>query len=183
MNKTKIRFFTIADYEDEEIWLREQHRNGLKLVRMIIPCFYIFEECEPEDVIYRLDYQNKKLGSDYWKMLEDFGWEYFAHCLNWNYFRKKAADISSEEEGELFSDNASKVEMISSVMNTRYIPLLVIFICCIIPNLSRLLSGDINGPWSRVFAIIYSLLFVIYIYLILHCGSKLRKLKEKYSNQ
>ena len=24
--KTMIRFFTIADYEEEEIWLREQHK-------------------------------------------------------------------------------------------------------------------------------------------------------------
>ena len=31
--KTLVRFFTIADYEEEEIWLREQHKNGWKLVR------------------------------------------------------------------------------------------------------------------------------------------------------
>ena len=29
--KTMIRFFTIADYEEEEIWLHEQHKNGWKL--------------------------------------------------------------------------------------------------------------------------------------------------------
>lgn len=28
--KTLIRFFTIADYEDEEIWLRQQHNCGWK---------------------------------------------------------------------------------------------------------------------------------------------------------
>lgn len=26
--KAMIRFFTIADYEEEEIWLHEQHKNG-----------------------------------------------------------------------------------------------------------------------------------------------------------
>ena len=51
MRKTFIRFFTIADYEDEEVWLRRQHQNGWKLVKLIVPCFYIFESCEPEDVI------------------------------------------------------------------------------------------------------------------------------------
>ena len=182
MCKTLIHFFTIADFEEEEIWLREQHKKGLKLVKMIIPCFYIFEECEPEDIIYRLDYQNIKPGDDYWKMLEDFGWEYIAHCLNWNYFRKKAEDIQAEEEGELFSDNASKVEMIRSVLSTRLIPLVVIFFCCIIPNISRILAGEMVGPWARAFTIIYSFLFVLYIYLITYCGNKLRKLKDKYSN-
>ena len=33
--KTMIRFFTIADYEEEEIWLHEQHKNGWKLHKMI----------------------------------------------------------------------------------------------------------------------------------------------------
>ena len=42
--KTVIRFFTIADYEDEEIWLHNQHMSGWKLVKMIPPCFYIFEK-------------------------------------------------------------------------------------------------------------------------------------------
>ena len=54
--KTVIRFFTIADYEEEEAWLHEQHKNGWKLSKMIPPCFFIFEQCTPEDVAYRLDY-------------------------------------------------------------------------------------------------------------------------------
>ena len=41
--KTVIRFFTIADYEDEEIWLHNQHMNGWRLVKMIPPCFFIFD--------------------------------------------------------------------------------------------------------------------------------------------
>ena len=41
--KTMIRFFTIADYEEEEIWLHEQHKNGWKLHKMIPPCLYILE--------------------------------------------------------------------------------------------------------------------------------------------
>ena len=84
MCKTLIHFFTIADFEEEEIWLREQHKKGLKLVKMIIPCFYIFEECEPEDVIYRLDYQNIKPGDDYWKMLEDFAYRKIWDSLTQN---------------------------------------------------------------------------------------------------
>ena len=47
--KNMIRFFTIADYEEEEIWLRSQHKSGWKLVKTVMPCFFIFEKCTPED--------------------------------------------------------------------------------------------------------------------------------------
>ena len=32
--KTMIHFFTIADYEEEEIWLRGQHGSGWKMVEV-----------------------------------------------------------------------------------------------------------------------------------------------------
>jgi hypothetical protein len=74
--KVKVRFFTIADYEEEEQWLRSQHQNGWKLVKMIPPCFYTFEQCQPEDVIYRLDFKDAAATGDYMQMYADFGWEY-----------------------------------------------------------------------------------------------------------
>ena len=33
--KNTIRFFTIADYGEEKVWLHDQHKNGWKLSRMI----------------------------------------------------------------------------------------------------------------------------------------------------
>ena len=91
MRKTFVHFFTIADYEEEEIWLREQHKDGWKLVKMIPPCFYTFEECVPEDVIYRLDYRNSEQTEEYMQMVGDFGWEYCSKCFGWLYFRKPAS--------------------------------------------------------------------------------------------
>ena len=38
--KWMIRFYTIADFKEEEIWLRQEHGNGWKLAKMIPPCFY-----------------------------------------------------------------------------------------------------------------------------------------------
>lgn len=67
--KTAVRFFTIADYEEEEVWLHNQHKNGWKLLRMIPPCFYIFEKCTPEDMAYRLDYKNNAETSNYFQIL------------------------------------------------------------------------------------------------------------------
>ena len=79
MNKTVIRFFTIADYEEEEIWLRKQHRSGWKLTGMTPPCIYRFESCEPEDVIYRLDFRNNERPEDYMQMMFTAD-EYVSYC-------------------------------------------------------------------------------------------------------
>ena len=180
MRKTLVRMYTIADYEEEEIWLREQHRNGWKIVKMTPPCFYTFESCEPEDVIYRLDYRNSEQTEEYMQMMADFGWEYFGKCFGWLYFRKPAEDAESEEDGELFSDNASRVSLVSHVIKTKLLPLCVIFLCCVVPNVIKFINGGVQDGADMFFGILFSILFVIYVYLILHCGLKLGKLKRKF---
>ncbi|MBR5931919.1 MAG: DUF2812 domain-containing protein [Lachnospiraceae bacterium] len=180
MRKTIIHFFTIADYEEEEIWLRRQHQNGWKLVKLIVPCFYVFESCEPEDVIYRLDYKNFKQTEEYIQLAQDFGWEYFFKCVGWLYFRKPV-QADEEEAEELFSDNISRVEMAQQVARTRLIPLTVIFLCCIIPNLLNAVNSRIGG-FSVFFGIFFGVMFIIYLYLIIYCGIKLTMIRKKYLN-
>lgn len=46
--KTMIRFFTIADYEEEEIWLHEQHKNGWKLHKMHHRAFIFLKSVHPK---------------------------------------------------------------------------------------------------------------------------------------
>jgi hypothetical protein len=180
MNKTKlkIRFFTIADYEEEERWLRSQHRKGWKFIKMTPPCFYTFEECEPEDVIYRLDYKNEDATIEYKQLFLDFGWEYSGKCVGWLYFRKPATQIDTEKEGELFSDNESKVDMIQHIMRTRMLPILVIFLCCVFPQLMK----AVNGTGNVGGLIFWGLMLLVYVYLLLHCGLKLTKLKSQYED-
>lgn len=179
MTKTEIRFFTIADYEDEERWLREQHNRGLKLVRTVMPCFFIFEQCPPEDVVYRLDFRNYREGGDYIQLFRDYGWEYFNSCMGWLYFRKPASEIDTANDGEIFSDDVSRVDMIRHIMRTRMLPVLIIFLCCVLPNWSIAMAGGLGSFFAGVF----SALLLVYLYLIIHCGLKLRKLKQKYSGE
>ena len=98
MRKTVIRFFTIADYEEEEIWLREQHNSGWKMVKLTKPCFYVFESCEPCDMVYRLDFKDTADSGEYMQMARDFGWEHFESCMGWLYFRKPADDTEQESQ-------------------------------------------------------------------------------------
>lgn len=182
MSKTMIRFFTISDYEEEEIWLRKQHQSGWKLVKMVPPCIYIFEACEPQDVIYRLDYKNSGQTEEYMQMLRDFGWEYFARCNGWLYFRKPKEAAVSEQDGELFSDDASRVELISKVVKTRLVPLAVVFLCCVLPGFVRAVTGGYSGGSGSFFSIFFGIMFVLYVFLIVYCGTKLRKIRAKYDH-
>ncbi len=175
--KLKIRFFTIADYEEEEIWLREMHQKGWKLVKTVIPCFYFFESCTPEDVVYRLDYKNNGESNDYFQLFQDYGWEYFNRCAGWLYFRKPVSEADTEQDTEIFSDDLSRVDMVNRIVKTRILPLLAIFFCCVIPGLKR------NIGISNGFTIFFSIMFFLYLCLFLHCGLKLRRLRKKYSKK
>lgn len=177
--KTVIRFFTIADYEEEEIWLHNQHRNGWKLVKMTIPCFFTFEKCIPEEVAYRLDYQNNSETENYYQLFRDYGWEYIGRCVGWLYFRKSLSRMDSKHDGEIFSDNESRIDMINHVVKTRLLPILIIFLCCVLPNFIR--SIETNDSIATVFTVFFAPITLIYIYLIVYCGLKLRKLRKKYS--
>ena len=177
--KTVIRFFTIADYEEEEIWLHNQHRNGWKLVKMTIPCFFTFEKCIPEEVAYRLDYQNNSETENYYQLFSDYGWEYIARCAGWLYFRKPLSQMDSERDGEIFSDHESKIDMIDHVVKTRLLPILIIFLCCVLPNFIK--SIETNGSIVTAFTVFFAPITLFYIYLIVYCGLKLRKLRKKYS--
>lgn len=182
MNKIKIHVFTIADYEEEELWLRRQHQQGLRFVKIVSPCFFVFEECTPEDVVYRLDYQNSSAGSDYKQMFADYGWEYAGSCAGWLYFRKPASQIRQENDGEIFSDGESKVDMIRHVLKTRMLPLLAIFFCMLLPNCVRAFSGAL-GRLDAFLIGFFSAVIVLYLYLIIYCGRKLIKLRKKYKSE
>ncbi|MBQ0000368.1 MAG: DUF2812 domain-containing protein [Clostridiales bacterium] len=178
MSEMKIRFFTISDYAEEEAWLRDMHKKGLKLVKMTIPCFYFFEKCEPEDVVYRLDYKNGTENSAYKQMFLDYGWEYFQQCAGWLYFRKPASQMESAEEEEIFSDNESKLDMIGHVIKTRMLPLLVIFFCCVVPQLARVFTVSSPDGSDVFFRVFFCVMFVLYLYLLVHCGLKLKKIRK-----
>lgn len=61
-DRVAFRFWTITDYDKEEEFLREQHREGWRFKKYLIPGFYLFDRCRPEDVVYRVDFDHAKKG-------------------------------------------------------------------------------------------------------------------------
>lgn len=177
-----FRFWTIMDYEEEEQFLREQHQNGWRFKRYLLPGFYFFDRCTPEDVVYRLDFDQagtgEKLG--YLQLYRDYGWEYLFDVNSFSYFRKPADII--EDDLEIFSDNESRLEMIGRIYRRRMIPLMIIFLCCVVPQLIIQSNNwlDRGDAGARAFTLIFLVFFMLYVWLFVHCGRKIRRLRQKY---
>ncbi len=161
----KMRFFTIADFKEEEKWLQKMHRGGLKLVNMRSPCFFYFERCEPEDVVYQLDFRNRRDGDgvEYRQMFRDCGWEYVSSCMSFHYFRKSVSKMEGEEE--IFSDNVSRIDLLGRIWKWRMMPIFVIFFGCILPQIHQGIVGRI--PMDVFFWMFFVFLF-IYLGLIFY---------------
>ena len=63
------------------------------------------------------------------------------------------------------------------------LPLLLLFFACVLPNLFRALDGDIyygaGGFASGFFLGFFAVMTVVYLYLFIHCGSKLRRMQRE----
>ena len=68
--------------------------------------------------------------------------------------------------------------MAAHVVKTRLVPVAIIFLCIVVPNLLNAVNGKMSGL-SGFFAAVFGILFVIYVYLIVHCGLKLKAIIEE----
>lgn len=180
--KRLFRFWTIADFETEETFLREQHKQGWKFIKYTLPGFYTFEACTPEDVIYQLDFTDTGCNANtaYLQMFADYGWEYLQTVNGFNYFRKPAV-AHAPEDLTIFSDPQSKIDMIQKITCRRLLPILVIFLCCIVPQLS--IQAQFDDLSNKILLGIFFILFITYIVLIVHIVSTLAKLRKKYQKE
>lgn len=185
--KTKFRFFTIADFELEEAFLRKQHQQGYRFERYIFPGFYRFKACEPEDVVYQLELNNTSLKEqkDYLRLCRDCGWEYITDAVGWSYFRKPAASMDGQEQ--IFSDAQSKIEHLKRIYKSRVLPLIIIFLTCLVPqlflNMERWQSDPSSKRVGLFFTIFFGVFFLLYVILFLHMGINLYRLEQKYKKE
>lgn len=182
MDKRKIKYFTIMDYNEEERWLENQHRQGWKLVKTVAGCLFIFEQCVPEEVHYKLEYTNQKASGDYVQLYKDYGWNYVTSCLGWNYFRKEEVNAMDKNEKEIFSDNISKLNMIYRIYKTRILPFLLLIPSTFILNFLIFIHREATLS-NLIVMTIYFIVAVLDIYLLIYCSIKLIKLRRKLENE
>ena len=158
----KYKYFSIFNYQKEQDYLREMHKQGWRFVKVTGIGIYHFEECEPADVIYQLDYNREGLShkAEYVQMFTDCGWEYIQDYAGFCYFRKSACDTKGDEE--IFCDDESRLAMMARIFKGRLLPLVVLFSACLMPQFVinilnknygiTVLLGAIIGIYIGVFA-------------------------------
>ncbi|WP_375178592.1 DUF2812 domain-containing protein [Enterococcus rotai] len=169
MKTKKIRKrFELADYLEEEKFLQVQHKKGWRMVNLKLGfSTYIFEECEPGDYAYQLDFkQQEKDLEEYLQLFEDCGWEHFYKLGNWYYFRKKKSEIP--EENVIFNDAPTRAEMAKKVVRFQgmisFIALFPLFY--IVPILLNRGEGRSN--------VLLALLSIYGVIMVVLTGSQLR---------
>lgn len=163
--KTEWKFFSIADWEKEEQYLRRQHQNGWKFTGVSFLMAYHFVRCEPEDVVYQLDYNPTANKQEYLQIFRDCGWEYLQDYVGYSYFRKPASAMQGEEA--IFSDDASRLDMLRRIIKGRLLPLLPIFLLCVLPNLLRPVnaySGSVEYALLGMFIFLGALYSFVFVY-------------------
>ena len=176
--RTEFRCFSVPEWKKEEQYLRERHQAGWRFTGVTFPGFYHFEACEPEDVIYQLDYNQDGLAhkDEYVQMFQDCGWEYLLDFVGYSYFRKPVSEMGDENE-EIFCDDLSRLDMIRRTFKGRVLPLVVLFCCIIVPQL--LMQFNLDRMIIKVLFGCYVVLFVVYLLLFMQFGYQYWKLKKE----
>ena len=163
--KKEFRYFSIFNHEDEQKYLQNQHQLGWKFIKVTGLGTYHFEECDPEEVIYQLDFNQEGSAhkDEYIQMFEDCGWEYIQEFAGYSYFRKAAADMDENES--IFCDDASRLEMLERVYKGRMLPMFIIFSACLMP---QFILNAVHGRY--LLATILGSICIVYVILFAYCA-------------
>ena len=152
--KVVYRIATIADYDREALYLRKMHAEGWKLKRvsysnLVVAVKYTFEECQPEQVSYQLDFypMKKSERASYLQLFKDCGWEHITDFNKFSYFRKAHSEIESDAEFEIYNDAAGRLAMVKRILTMRMLPILLLF-SALLPVFSKFVSGVSSFSWE-----------------------------------
>lgn len=161
--KVLFRYFTIFEHEKEQDFLRTMHKSGWKFIKVTGIGLYHFEKCEPEDVIYQLDYNQEGLAhkEEYLQMFQDCGWEHLQEFVGYSYFRKPASETNGSEE--IFCDDSSRLHMMERVFRGKVLPLFSLFSAILIPQFFLQWFALENYGLAFIYGVIIVLYVVIFV--------------------
>ena len=188
--KVVYRICTIADYDREALYLGEMHAQGWKLKEvsysnLVVAVKYTFEKCQPEQVVYQLDFypMKKSERASYLQLFKDFGWEHITNFNGFSYFRKLYSGVESDAEFEIYNDAAGKLAMVKRILIMRMIPIFLLF-SALLPVFPKFVSGGSSFSWEvfLIFIINWVLLIVYAIqisYIFWRLFQKWKELSDK----
>ena len=187
--KVVYRICTIADYDREALYLSEMHAEGWKLKEvsysnLVVAVKYTFEKCQPEQVVYQLDFypMKKSERASYLQLFKDCGWEHITDFNGFSYFRKPYSQIESDAEFEIYNDAANKLDMVNRILRLRLVPsllLLTIHISFLFILLDRSKTFDL---WKFLVVGLDIFLSLILLLIVSYIGWKLWHKKKELSD-
>ena len=188
--KVVYRIATIADYDREALYLGEMHAQGWKLKEvsysnLVVAVKYTFEKCQPEQVVYQLDFypMKKSERASYLQLYKDCGWEHITNFNGFSYFRKAHSEIESDAEFEIYNDATGKLDMVNRILRLRLLPVLF-FLSMLIPLFLKLLNErDVFSGLVFLLAIIDCVLLLALVvqisYIFWRLFQKWKELSDK----
>ena len=165
--KVVYRICTIADYDREALYLSEMHAEGWKLKEvsyssLVIAVKYTFEKCQPEQVVYQLDFypMKKSERASYLQLFKDCGWEHITDFNGFSYFRKLYSGVESDAEFEIYNDAAGKLAMVKKILTMRMLPILLLFLALLPVFLKFLIRGS-DFSWEMLLIVIIDCVLLI----------------------
>ncbi|GAA3026162.1 DUF2812 domain-containing protein [Tetragenococcus solitarius] len=177
--KKVFKFFTVDNFEKEELYLRKMAQKGWQF-KNYRGFRYYFEKDKPQDTYYRIDYHASDDGdkSEYLQLFRDSGWEpiFSLPILDgeWVYFKKNNSQTGSTE---IFTDASSKIQLFRKIKKRWARFALLLFICAFLP----LIVGSLifKSPFLFLFLILISGgIAVLYGKMIVNLAKKIQKLQE-----
>lgn len=161
MSNTKktLKWFDLMDYDKEAAYLRNMHKEGWKFKKVKGLGVYTFEQCEPADMVYQLDFSPEGLDDEdeYIQMFEDCGWRYLYQFNGYTYFCKPAEECDGEES--IFSDNASREDMVKTIFWKRMVPLIVIYAVFLFSHFGPIERHNVITAFEGFIIVIYTIIF------------------------
>jgi hypothetical protein len=183
--KIEKQSFLISEFREEAAWLSFMHRQGWKFISTNGKK-YEFEQCEPEDWIYQLDFkENGVAEEDYIQMFTDYGWEYTFHYGKWFYFRKMKTN--AEEDLSIFSDKESRIELCKRVIHADLLRIAPILLLILISNYLLFFTSLIeksNFLKGARFGVVFGSILIIFfsVSMTISQYKKLYKMIKSYEN-
>ena len=176
MRKVIKKWFWAWDFEKEEKWLNEMSAKGLALVDYTF-CRYSFEECEPGEYSFKIQYLENKPShpesEQYIRFMEETGAEQIANFSTWIYFRKK----TSEGPFEIFSDYESKIKHLNLIKSL----FLTVGIANLIVAIGNFINFVFNAPMLAWIPLINVFCFGACVFGTYKIGKKIAELKKEQS--
>ena len=172
------KWFWVWEYEKEQKWLNDMAAKGFGLCH-VGPCTYWFDDCEPHEYTYYLEFAehhpSSAAGQEYLSFLSECGVDYIGNYMRWIYLRRKnTGEIA--ERFELHTDLDSKIAHLRRII-LLILPALLLNLYYFGWNLFLVISRhmDLSIMVSFISLTVSSLLG----YAAFRIGTQIHKLKKE----